>query len=57
MNFVVYKDESEEVSKSLIELLDKANVKLDFDRGPDFFDRYGFLIITMGLITVLFTLL
>ncbi len=55
-SFVVNKDKSEKVTEELSKALTLANAggKWDYSEGPDFFDKYGFLIITMGLITLLF---
>ena len=54
VEFVVNKDESDSLNAELKELLDGSNIRWKYAEGPNFWDRYGFLFITMGLIVLLF---
>ncbi len=52
--FIVNKGDSDFITEQLTDLLDKSRVNWSFTDEPTFLDKYGFLIITMGLITLLF---
>lgn len=54
VEFVVNKGETDTLNAELKNLLDASNVHWYFSDGPNFWDRYGFLFITMGLIVLLF---
>ena len=53
--FVVRKDPSDTVTARLFERLDQAQLAYDPDGGPDFFERYGFLIVMTILLLVALT--
>ncbi len=52
--FSVNKDTSDQVSSSLITRLKAQKIKYDSSSGPSFWERYGFLIFTTGLLILLF---
>jgi cell division protease FtsH len=52
--FIVNKGDSDLITEQLTGLLDASKVNWGFTDEPTFLDKYGFLIVTMGLITLLF---
>lgn len=54
VEFIVYKDESDSLNAELKTLLDKSNMQWNYSDGPNFWEKYGFLFVTMGLIVLLF---
>ena len=53
VGFVVIKDESDALNKELRELLDKSNAPWTYSK-PNFWDRFGLLFLTVGLIMLIF---
>ena len=53
IDFIVLKDESDALNKELRERLNQSNSPWVFST-PNFWDRFGFLFITIGLIMLLF---
>ena len=57
IRFVVNKNDSDVINESLTEALNAAKLRWNFKAGPTFFDKYGFLLITMFLIIALFLMM
>ena len=55
--FTSNKDDADSTNEALRGILDQSNTKWDFEQGPSPWDRYGFFLITMGLIIGLFYLM
>lgn len=55
--FTCNKDDSDSTNETLRNLLDRTNARWDFVKGPNAWDRYGFFLLTMGLIIGLFYLM
>ena len=53
VGFVVIKDESDALNKELRALLDKSNAPWTYSK-PNFWDRFGLLFLTVGLIMLIF---
>ena len=54
MRFSVNKSDSDQLNASIAAALKLRNIKNDVAPGPNFFDRYGFLIFTTALLILLF---
>lgn len=54
VKFVVNKVNSDPVNDALKNELTQTNMKWDFSAGPSFFEKYGYLFLTLGLIVLLF---
>lgn len=52
--FTSNKDNNDSTTQALRKLLDQTNARWDFVRPPNAWDRYGFFLLTMGLIIGLF---
>lgn len=55
--FTSNKDNSDSTNEGLQALLEQSNARWDFVKGPNAWDRYGFFLLTMGLIIGLFYLM
>ncbi len=54
VEFIVYKSVSDALDAELKSALDESNIDFRFSGGPDFWEKYGFLLLTMALIVLLF---
>ena len=53
MSFTVNKEDSDTINHELKTELESRNIAYDYSSGPGFWDRYGFLFVTTGLILLL----